>query len=77
MPLNVAPILQGKYFSDLQTTFDIVLSACKNESDPNRPCATQEEIDTFINQNSPFYFTPFFYNPLINPQSQDYLSIYL
>jgi len=77
MPLNIAPVLKGKYYSDLQTTLDIVLSACKNDTDPDRPCAPQEEIDSFMAANSPFYLTPFFYNPLINPSDHNYLNIYL
>ena len=48
MPLNIAPVLQGKYYSDLQTTLDIVLSECKNETDLSRPCAPQEEINSFL-----------------------------
>jgi hypothetical protein len=69
MPLNIKPVLNGTYASEIQATLDIVVKACNNETDPNRPCAPQKEIDEFIASNSPFYLTPFFYNPLINPQS--------
>ena len=43
--------------------------ACNNDTDPSRPCAPQSEIDAYLWANSPLYLTPFFYNPLINPQS--------
>ena len=75
--MNITPVLQGNYYSNLQTSLDVVLSACKNETDPSRPCAPQEEIDRFMAQNSPFYLTPFFYNPMLNPHSQNYLNLYL
>jgi len=77
MPLNITPILSGKYYSDLQTTLDIIISKCNNDTDPNRPCAPQEDIDSYLLENGPIYFTPFFLNPLINPQSKDYLKLYL
>ena len=77
MPLDIAPIIKGKYYSDVQSTLDVVVQTCKNETDPSRPCASPQQISAFMAQNSPFYFTPFFYNPLINPQNQNYLNIYL
>ena len=69
MPLNVRAVLNGTYFSDLQSTLDIVIEKCNNATDASRPCATQAEIDTYMQANSPLYFTPYFYNPLINAQS--------
>jgi len=67
----------GKYYSDIQTTLDIKITKCKNETDPNRPCAPQSEIDDYLRTNGPIYFTPFFINPLINPQNKEYLKLYL
>ena len=29
MPMNITPVLQGNYYSNLQTSLDVVLSACK------------------------------------------------
>lgn len=77
MPLDIAPVLKGKYYSDLQTTLDVIIKKCNNQTDLSRPCASQEEIDSFLMQNGPIYFTPFFINPLINPQNKDYLKFYL
>jgi len=69
MPVNVSAVLKGTYSSDLQTTLDVVLKKCNNATDPSRLCAPQDEIDAFLAANSPFYFTPYFYNPLLNPQT--------
>ena len=77
IPLNIAPVLMGKYYSNLQTTLDIKISKCNNDTDPSRPCAPQAEIDDYLYNNGPIYFTPFFINPLINPQNKEYFKLYL
>lgn len=77
IPLNITPVLRGNYYSEIQTTLDITISKCKNSTDPSRPCAPQSEIDDYLTQNGPIYFTPFFINPLINPQTRDYLKLYM
>ena len=48
MPLNISPIIQGKYSSDLQTSLTVTLSKCKNVTDLSRPCAPQSDIDAFL-----------------------------
>jgi hypothetical protein len=42
MPLNITPILMGKYYSNIQTTLDIVIKKCNDSTDQSRPCAPQE-----------------------------------
>lgn len=41
MPLNIAPYLKGKYYSDIQATMDITIKKCSNDTDPSWPCAPQ------------------------------------
>lgn len=77
LPLDIDIVVSGKYSSVIQRSMDITVSACKNETDPDRPCATPEEIDAFLKSNAQFYWTPYFLNPLLNPQSADYLNYYL
>ena len=39
MPFDVTPVLKGKYYSDIQTTLDIIVRKCQNRTG-ERPCAS-------------------------------------
>ena len=43
----------------------------------SRPCAPQADIDQYFIDNGIQFFTIYFLNPLINPDSADYLKYYL
>lgn len=77
LPRNMTYEIKGKYSSKEEKTFDIALATCTDEWDP-RPCANQSDIDElFASNNGNLYFSLYFLNPLINPQSEDYLTYYL
>lgn len=77
IPLNVNLTVSGKYSSDIQRSIDITVSKCTNKTNDTRPCASEEDIEAFLSANNQLFITPFFTNPLINPQNADYLSSYL
>ena len=78
LPLDHKFIIHGKYASKTSMTLDVAIKKCTNSSlSDTRPCATQTQIDDFFTANGNFYYTIYFLNPLINPESQDYLSYYL
>jgi hypothetical protein len=68
LPVNQTFNVSGKYISTTQRSIDITVSKCNNATDPSRPCATPDEIDAFLRSDSQLYWTPYFMNPLINPQ---------
>ena len=77
LPLNKTYAVAGNYISEIQKSLDITVSKCNNATDPSRPCATPAEIEAFLRSDSQFYWTPYFMNPLINPQNDNYLTYYL
>lgn len=77
LPVNKTYTVSGNYISEIQKSLDIIVSKCNNGTDPSRPCATPQEIDWFLGNDSQLYWTPYFMNPLINPQNKDYLTYYL
>lgn len=51
---------------------------CNNATDPSRPCEPQANIDVLFTANSnSFYFTFYFINSVVNPDSTDYIDYYL
>jgi hypothetical protein len=60
--------LQGKYTSDIYNQFSVTLYPCSNSTDPDRPCASSEDIDQFFVENGQWnYFTYYYVNSIVNP----------
>ncbi len=58
---------EGTYSSSLFSTMSISLHPCSNSTDPSRPCASQEEIDLFVDNNGQWnYFSLYYVNSVIN-----------
>jgi len=76
--MNTTLSMIGKYSSETYKENYLQVSACQNSTDPARPCASAEEIQNYFAQNQDFfYFTVYFSNTQINPDSKDYLHMYI
>lgn len=77
-PIGASYEIFGKYTADHYKQVAFYVYPCNNATDPNRPCATQTEIDAYFNAKSHnFFFTFYFINPVVNPGSTDYIKYYL
>ena len=56
---------------------EVSVSKCTNSSDFEYPCASEADIAQFFQDQQTFFYTIYFINPLLNPDSQQYLSYYL
>lgn len=56
---------------------EIAIKRCTNSSQFQYPCAPDTEIDQLFANETNFYYTLYFINPLINSDSQEFLSYYL
>jgi len=70
LPLNVDFNIQGKYSSDKSMTLQVSVLACDNNTDPNRLCADQAEIDQYFLDQGQVFFTIYFTNTIINAGEQ-------
>jgi hypothetical protein len=69
--------IQGKYASVISKTIEVRVEGCTNSTEFSVPCAPQSEIDQLFANETNFFYTIYFINPLINPDSEDFLSYYL
>lgn len=77
-PLNTSINLYGKYSSEYASQYVITASACNNLTDPDRPCASPQEIqDLFTAYENYFYFDIYYTNTQINPDEKDYKKDYI
>jgi hypothetical protein len=77
MPINTEMEILGKYSSATSKAVEIQVRKCSNSSGFAVPCATPTEIDQLFANETNFYFTIYFINPLINADSENFLSYYL
>lgn len=70
-------LLEGTFVSNFYNQIRISISKCTNESNPDRPCFPQNEIDDLMNKHGNFYFSVNYINTVVNPNEVDYLSYYL
>jgi hypothetical protein len=40
--------IQGKYASEFSQTLEVAVKKCTNESNPDRPCASESEIKAYF-----------------------------
>jgi hypothetical protein len=77
-PIGAEYEIFGKYTSDFYKQIIFTVSPCNNATDPNRPCASQAEIDQlFLDHGDWFYFTFYYINTIVNPDQPTYKSYYL
>lgn len=70
--------LQGKYSSEFYHQFSVTLHPCSNDTDPLRPCAPHEQLDSFFLANGQWnYFTFYYINSVVNPDQPEYKEYYL
>jgi hypothetical protein len=77
MPMDLELDIQGKYASVISKTIEVRVEGCTNSTEFSVPCAPQSEIDQLFANETNFFYTIYFINPLINPDSEDFLSYYL
>ncbi len=77
LPQNAEYQIFGKYASEKSMTLEVSVSRCTNSSDFRYNCASDAEIDQFFKDEQTFFYTIYFINPLLNSDSQEYLSYYL
>lgn len=77
-PIGASYDLFGKYSADHYQIVGLEVYPCNNATDPSRPCESQSAVDALFaaNYNS-FYFTFYFINSVVNPDSTDYIDYYL
>ena len=70
--------IYGKYSSQDYQYLGLEVYPCNNATDPSRPCASQAEVDSLFAANyNNFYFTFYFINTVVNPDSTDFVDYYL
>jgi hypothetical protein len=55
----------------------IIVNPCHNQTNLNRVCAPQHEIDNLMIAYQNFYMTVNYINPVINPTKTNFISYYL
>ena len=77
MPLNLEVEIKGKYASEVSQLLEVSISQCTNSSQWTVPCAPQTTIDQLFANDTNFFFTLYFINPIINADSQEFLEYYI
>jgi hypothetical protein len=48
LPWNMKYYIQGKYASEFSQTLEVAVVKCTNESNPERPCANESQIEAYF-----------------------------
>jgi hypothetical protein len=70
--------LEGSYLGAAFSQYMVRVTACHNETDPDRPCAPQADIEAQSFHGKGFYYFNIYYsNPMINADQKDFISYYV